>query len=120
MLQNQFFEHRGVHRLFKNDRLQTFETAALDDVIFIVVESRHENDGQARAILPNRLVKLIAVHVGHDDIAQHEVEFLLLEIAERMDAGGRGLNAAMLLFQEVLKRLADTGIVIDDQDSDAP
>src|ERR1051326_1638598 len=72
----------GVDWLFEDDALEAFEAAAFDDMVFVVIEGGHQDHRQRRPFLLYRLVECVAVHVGHDHVAQDEVEGLPLRSEE--------------------------------------
>src|SRR5262244_1403448 len=67
-------ETRWVDRLLVDDVLEPGEAAALDHVILVEVERGHEHDGQPRVTPLDLLEELVAVQVGHHDVAHDEVD----------------------------------------------
>src|ERR1043166_3047471 len=94
LLEDHFFQAVGVDGLFEDDALEAFEAAAFDDVVLVVIERDHQDHRQRRPFLLYRLVERVAVHVGHDPVAQDEVEGLRLDQLHRVHAGRRGPDGA--------------------------
>ena len=57
---------------------------------------------------------------GQREIEQHEIEALHLEHAQALFAVGRGLDRIALERKQHFKRLADAGLVVDDEDASRP
>src|SRR2546422_7660470 len=57
-----------------------------------------------------------AVELGHPDVDHHQVESLIGEECERLDAVRRARRAVTVARQDVLEQLGEHRIVVDDQD----
>src|SRR2546422_6003936 len=47
LLQDHLLEPSRVNGFLKDHSLETFQATPFDDVIFVIIESGHENDGQS-------------------------------------------------------------------------
>ena len=66
-------------------------------------------------MLAHLLQQLDAVHARHLEVGQHQVGRELLELAERLEAVGGGLDRVALVAQELGQRGARVDLVVDDQ-----
>src|SRR5262249_49533923 len=95
---------------------QTFQTAAFDDVIAVVVVPGHEQ--HRRAAAPFDLhEQIVAVEVGHHDIADDAVDGRGVEHAQRLQTAARHGDHAAIVGQRVAHRLAHAAIVVYHQDA---
>ena len=93
-------------------------------MVLVVEIRRHQHDGQVGVTLLRFHVQVVAVQVGHDDVAQHHIERVWLqrtavEDFQRFEAIRSDFDRAALLSQQVAQRVAHAEIVIDDQQPQA-
>ena len=79
--------------------------------------ARHQHDRQVGAARAQLVEELDARHLGHDDVADDEVERLLVEQLERMLRRGHALRLVAAAPQDLDRQLPHHRLVVDDQDS---
>src|SRR5262245_55615372 len=119
MLEKKFLEQNRIDRLFENHTLESFKTASFDNMIFVIVKSRHQYDGKIGRFLLYRLIQLVAVHIRHDYIAQDGIKLLPAQPLHSENPGCSSLDITSLFLQKILEGLTDPRIVIDHQNSQA-
>src|SRR5262249_37903879 len=108
-----------IDGLFENHSLESLKTAFFDNMIFVIVKSRHQYDGKIGRFLLYRLIQLVAVHIRHDYIAQDSIKLLPAQPLHSENPGWSSLNVTSLFFQKIFEGLTDPCIVIDHQNSQA-
>src|SRR5262249_50248084 len=119
MLEKKFLEQNRIDRLFENHTLESFKTASFNNMIFVIVEGRHQYNGKIGRFLLYRLIQFIAVHIRHNDVAQDGIKNLPAQPLHGENPRCRSLNVTSFLFQKIFERLTDPCIVIDHQNSQA-
>src|SRR4029453_13650597 len=81
--------------------------------------SREKDDALQRMQFPlgELPVEARAIQLGHVQIGDDEVVALALELLERLDAIGGGVDVVAFYAQHVDHQLGDQGIVVDDQNA---
>src|ERR1043165_5647002 len=89
-------------------------------MVRVIPEAGHEDDGGLGAVLVSGREDLVAVVVGHADVADHEVEAVLAGLFE----GGHGLAAvladnhgAAAGGEDITDDAADALLIVGDEDS---
>src|SRR5687768_12568960 len=100
-------------------RLQPFLAGADDAVVGVVAEAGHEDDGDCLALLPRGGEDVVTRLVGHLDVADHEVEVLLIQMRDRFGAVGARGDLGVVLAENVADRRADVRLVVGQEDLDA-
>jgi hypothetical protein len=77
----------------------------------------HDDDRQRLVHVPQPLEHLDAVHAGHLDVQQHEVRRFTLGQREPLLTGGGAEELVAFVLERHAERVADGGLVIDDQDA---
>ena len=67
--------------------------------------------------VPQLLQHLEAVHARHLDVEKHQVGRFALDQLDAFLAGRRQHHVVAVVFERHLQRLADRGVVVDDQDA---
>ena len=110
----------GHQQLGRADRLlEVVEGAELDGLdrrLDRGVAGDDEDLGVGRDV-PGRAEQLDAVHLGHLDVEQEQVEVLLAEQVEALARGGRGRDLVALVGQDAADALADHLFVIHGEHS---
>src|SRR5262249_40242418 len=119
LLEQKFLKDNRIDRLFEDHTLESFKTASLDNMIFVIVKGRHQYDGKTGRFLLYRLIQLVAVHIRHDYIAQDGIKLLSAQTLHSENPGWSSLNVTSLFFQKIFEGLTDPCIVIDHQNSQA-
>jgi hypothetical protein len=80
-------------------------------------ERRHHDEGARGQDRARLLHEADAVEPGHLEVRQDDVGTELFELAERLEAVGRGLRRVTLFTEDLGERSARVGFIVDDQDS---
>src|SRR5688500_2209478 len=81
--------------------------------------TRHQDHGEIRPACAQLVEELDARHLRHDDVADHEVERLLVEELERMLRRRDPVRLVPAAPQDLDRQLPHDGLVVDDQNSHA-
>ena len=80
-------------------------------------ERRHHDDGGGVLHRAQLLDQLDPVHPGHLEIGHHDVRGERLELAERLEGIGRGLDVVPLIAEELRQGSARVDFVVDNEDA---
>ena len=80
-------------------------------------ERGHHDHRQVGVALAQACQQLDAVHAGHLQVGEHQVGRELLQLAQRLEPVGGGLDLVALVAQELGERGARVDLVVDDQDA---
>ena len=122
-------EPRLLHRPL-DDRAERLGVERLDEVVLGALlhrvdgardraERRHDDEDRARRRRPRLLHERDAVEPRHLQVRQDDVGRELLELAERLEAVGRGLGRVALFAEDLAERGPRVRFVVDDEDSTA-
>lgn len=107
----------------EEDALEPFLAGADDGVVRVVAEAGHEDDGRGRGEAAGDGVDLVAVVVGHPDIAEDQIEGWNFPDDGAFE-GGHGFAAgfaddgvAAVVVEDVADDSADLGFVVGDEDA---
>ncbi len=87
-----------------------------DDVVDGAVGGDHD-DGQLGLALLDLRQQLEAALAGQGEVEEHEVEVVLVKHAQSLFAVGGHVDRIAFQREQHFKRLADGGLVVDDQDA---
>ena len=85
----------------------------------MAAEGGHDDEGDLAVARPRLLHELDAVEARHLQVGEDDVGRELLELAERLEAVGGGLDRVALVAQELGERRTRVGLVVDDEDAAA-
>src|SRR5712692_10981223 len=85
--------------------------------LFALFLANGQDEDRNRGLLPDPSHELEPAHLGHGQVADHQIEGFLFEQIERGNAVLRGLHLVPGPFQRVANDVPDSRLVVDDQDA---